>query len=111
MQTLQLDNDNNIVFVRGEPVVIDGIDACAQDTKNRIGIVRGGNPLDTSQGADFYNKLLGKMGGVEYIRESIRERILDNDEITGIRTMETKFENETLTITANIDTIYGDFEL
>lgn len=113
MQTLKLDENNNLVLSRGELVVIDGIDACAQDTKTRIGLVRGENPYDITQGADYYNELLGKMGGTEYIREEVRKRILDNEEIVGIKlmTIEEDHANQQTTVTANIATIYGDIEL
>lgn len=113
MQTLKIDDNNNLVTTNGGLVVIDGVDACAQDTKTRIGLVRGENPYDATQGADFYNELLGKMGGTNYIREEIRKRILDNDEILGIKqmTIEEDRINHRTTLTANIATIYGDFEL
>ena len=113
MQTLKLDENNNLVLSRGELVVIDGIDACAQDTKTRIGLVRGENPYDITQGADYYNELLGKMGGTEYIREEVRKRILDNEEIVGIKlmTIQEDHANQQTTVTANIATIYGDIEL
>ena len=113
MQTLKLDENNNLVLSRGELVVIDGIDACAQDTKTRIGLVRGENPYDITQGADYYNELLGKMGGTAYIREEIRKRILDSEEIVGIKlmTINEDHANQQTTVTANIATIYGDIEL
>ena len=113
MQTLKLDENNNLMLSRGALVVIDGIDACAQDTKTRIGLVRGENPYDITQGADYYNELLGKMGGTAYIREEIRKRILDNEEIVGIKrmTIDEDHANQQTTVTANIATIYGDIEL
>lgn len=110
MQTLQLDKDNNLVLNQGLLTVIDGIDACAQDTKTRVGLVRGENPLNTTEGADYYNELLTKMGGVEYIREEIRARILANAEVVGIRTLavEPDPSTQTMNVTADIATIYGD---
>lgn len=113
MQTLKLDEANNLVVSAGGLIVIDGVEACAQDTKTRVGLVRGENPYDVTQGADYYNELLGKMGGTTYIREEIRKRILDNDEIIGIKQMAVEEDRATqrTTLTANIATIYGDFEL
>lgn len=111
MQTLQIDDNNNLVLNQNSLRVISGIDACAQDTKTRVGICRGENPYDTTQGADYFNELLGKMGGVDYIREIIRMRILDNPEITGINSLDFKPAGDTATLTANITTIYGAVEL
>lgn len=113
MQTLKLDDDNNLVIADKGLVVIDGAEACAQDTKTRIGLVRGENPYDTTEGADYYNELLGKMGGTQYIRAEITKRILANDEIVGIKRMtieEDRAKHQTL-LTANIATIYGDVQL
>ena len=113
MQTLKLDDDNNLVIADKGLVVIDGVDACAQDTKTRIGLVRGENPYDKTEGADYYNELLGKMGGTAYIREEISKRILANEEIVGIKRMTIEEDQRTqkTTLTANIATIYGDVQL
>ena len=113
MQTLKLDDDNNLVIADKGLVVIDGVDACAQDTKTRIGLVRGENPYDTTEGADYYNELLGKMGGTAYIREEISKRILANEEIVGIKRMTIEEDQRTqkTTLTVNIATIYGDVQL
>lgn len=113
MQTLKLDDDNNLVIADKGLVVIDGVDACAQDTKTRIGLVRGENPYDMTEGADYYNELLGKMGGTAYIREEISKRILANEEIVGIKRMTIEEDQRTqkTTLTANIATIYGDVQL
>lgn len=113
MRVLKLDDDNNLVLERGQLVVIDGIDACAQGVKTRLGLVRGENPYDTTDGGDYYNELLGKMGGTEYVREEIRKRILASDEILGIKTLnitENRDEQQ-LVITTEIATIYGDIKL
>ncbi len=111
MQTLQIDNNNNLVLTHGALRVVSGIDAASQDTKTRVGICRGENPYDTTQGADYFNELLGKMGGMDYIREVVRMRILDNDEITGINSLEFTPNGDTAVVTANITTIYGAAEL
>lgn len=113
MKTLKLDQNNNLVITRGRLTIIDGIDACAQDTKTRIGLVRGENPYDTTEGGDYYNEMLNKMGGIEYVREEVRKRIMAGDEILGIKTLsaEENKASQQLTITADIATIYGDTEL
>lgn len=111
MQTLQLDANNNLLLTQNNMAVIDGVNACAQDTRTRVGICRGENPYDVTQGTDYFNELLGKMGGIDYLRENIRLRIMDNDEITGVRSLTVDTDHDTATITANIDTIYGGIEL
>lgn len=111
MQTLQLDEHNNLVFADGSLTVIDGINACAQDTKTRVGLCLGENPYDTEEGIDYFNSVLGKMGGVDNIREKIRKRITANDEIVQINSLQVKQNGKRLNITADISSIYGVFEL
>lgn len=111
MQTLQLDDNNNLVIKNGKLSVIEGIEACAQNTKTRIGICRGENPYNTAEGADFFNELLGKMGGRDYVREVIRKRILANSEIVQINSMDISLAKDELIVTSEISSIYGVFTL
>ncbi len=111
MQTLLIDQNNNLILERNNMQVTDGIDACAQDTRTRVGIVRGENPFDTAQGADYFNELLGKMGGQDYLREAIRERIADNDEIVQINNLQVETDNDTTKVVSEISSIYGVFSL
>lgn len=111
MQTIKLDEFNNPVLENGSLVIIDGVDACTQDTRTRVGLCRGENPYDTGEGIDYFNSVLGKMGGVDNIREKIRKRITANDEIVQINSLQVKQNGKRLNITADISSIYGVFEL
>lgn len=111
MQTLQLDKNNNLVLKQNNIQIIADVDACAQDTKTRIGLCRGENPYNTSEGADFFNEILGKMGGRDYVREVIRKRILANDEIVQVNSMNISNEKDVFTIKSEISSIYGVFTL
>lgn len=111
MQTMKIDDNNNLVLTQGNLEIAEGVEACAQDTKTRIGICRGENPFNTGQGADFFNEFLGKMGGRDYIRETIRNRILDNDEIVQVNSLDISHEKDKLIITSEISSIYGVFAL
>lgn len=111
MTTLQLDANNNLVIDRNNLTTTTGLNACAQDSRTRVGLVRGENPYDTSEGIDYFNEMLGKFGGIKYIRESIRARILDNPEIVSIDDMTITSADGNLNVVAQISTIYGGFEL
>lgn len=111
MQTLQLDEHNNLVLEDGSLIVIDGINACAQDTKTRVGLCLGENPYNTEEGIDYFNEVLGKTGGIDGVREMIRRRIKDNGEIVQINRLSTSSADNVLNITAEISSIYGVFEL
>ena len=103
MQTLQLDEHNNLVLEDGSLTVIDGISACAQDVKTRVGLCLGG--------IDYFNEVLGKTGGIDGVREMIRRRIKNNDEIVQINRLSTSSADNVSNITAEISSIYGVFEL
>lgn len=111
MQTIKLDEFNNPVLENGSLVIIDGVDACRQDTRTRVGLCRGENPYDSEEGIDYFNSVLGKMGGVDNIREKIRQRITENNEIIQINSLQVKQNGKQLNITADISSIYGVFEL
>lgn len=111
MQTLKLDENNNLVVFQGNLQVEEGVDACAQDTRTRIGLCRGENPYNTDDGADFFNEFLGKMGGRDYVREVIRQRILDNEEIVQVNSLSLNTEKDKLVMTSEISSIYGVFTL
>ena len=95
----------------GSLTVIDGISACAQDVKTRVGLCLGENPYDTEEGIDYFNEVLGKTGGIDGVREMIRRRIKDNEEIVQINRLSTSSADNVLNITAEISSIYGVFEL
>jgi hypothetical protein len=111
MESLKIDADNNLVLTQGNLAIAAGVDACAQDTRTRIGFARGENPYDTAAGTDYFSNILGKMGGTDYIREQIRSRIMDNSEITQINNLSLTHEGGTLNLAAKISTIYGNISL
>lgn len=60
MDSLKIDADNNLVLIQGNLAIAVGIAACAQDTRTRIGFVKGENPYDTAAGTDYFSTILGK---------------------------------------------------
>lgn len=41
MESLKIDADNNLVLTQGNLAIAAGVDACAQDTRTRIGLPEG----------------------------------------------------------------------
>lgn len=107
MTTLEMDAHNNLVVENNTLKTITGIIACAQDTRTRVGIVRGENPYNTTQGIAYFDDVLGKMGGFDFLRLAITDRILDNPEINGVRELKIESTGDNTTVTADIETIYG----
>lgn len=111
MQTLQLDETNQLVVTQGSLSVISGVNACAQDLRTRVSLYAGENPFDTAAGIDFDTQLLGKMGGLDYIRDQVRGRILESEEVTGIVRMDVSREKDVMTVSSDINTIYGEVNI
>jgi len=111
MQTLKLDDKNNLVIAKCGLAIIVDVDACAQDTRTRIGLNTGEYPYDTSLGLPFFDEILGKMGGADFIASSIRARILDNPEIVSIERIDITRDHNELDITAEVSSIYGVINL
>lgn len=108
MQTLGLDENNNIVVTQGAVSVIAGADALAQDVKTRIGLCFGENPLNLLEGIDYDNEFLGKKGGQAYYKQAIRNRILEHPhDIQQIDSVDFMANGDKISLTVNIDSIYG----
>lgn len=111
MTTLQMDDNNNLLVKNNNLQTTNAIVACAQDTRTRVGIVQGENPYNTEQGIAYFDDILGKLGGVEYMRLAITDRILDNPEIVGVSNLDITSGEGTTTVTADVETIYGVTQL
>lgn len=112
MQTLGIDENNNLILSQGNLRIKSGINALAQDVKTRIGLCKRENPFNKDEGIDFDNDMLGKMGGVEYYKQALRNRILDNDDgITNINQIQLTRKLNSIELTAEISSSYGVFTI
>ncbi len=111
MQTLKLDDHNNLVVIQGSLAVVSDVEACAQDVKTGLGLCIGENPLNQQEGIDYDNTFLGKGGGESYVKNEVRNRILDHDEVISVESVTLQKQNDTLVLSTKINSIYGVFEL
>lgn len=111
MQTLQLDEHNNLVLEDGSLTVIDGISACAQDVRPASAFVWEKTIRYGRRHSTISTRFWAKPGGIDGVREMIRRRIKDNGEIVQINRLSTSSADNVLNITAEISSIYGVFEL
>lgn len=112
MQTLSLDENNNLILSQGNLDIKTGLQALAQDTRTRLSMCKGENPYDKNEGIDYDNDMLGKMGGIAYYKQAIRNRILDNSEnISNVNKISLDKEGDGLIITAEIESNLGVFDL
>lgn len=108
MKTVWLDENNNLVLRAGSLQIKEGIEALAQDIKTRVGLYRGENRFDITEGIAYDDEMLGKFGGIEYYKQVIRNRIEGADEVEGVKRITVEKNGTQLTITADIKSIYGD---
>ena len=106
MDTLSLDADNNLVIGNNSLQLKSAINACAQDAKTRVGLYLGENQFNLDEGIDYDNEVLGKVGGENYFRAAIINR-LQNDEIRSIYGVSVEKVDDTLQVETEMDTIYG----
>lgn len=112
MQTVRLDENNNIVIYQGNIQVIDGVNALAQDIKTQVGLCARENPFDLNEGIDYDNEVLGRLGGLNYIKDIIRQRVLStNDEVINVENVEVTYEDRGLKIDTRVSSIYGEVVL
>lgn len=107
MRTISLDENNNLNIVNGDMTFKTGITALAQDIKTRVGLYKGENRFDNTEGIDYDNDMLGKMAGIDYYKQAIRNRIEGNAEVEGVSNMTVEKSGTTLNITAEVQSIYG----
>lgn len=107
MQSLGVNNENNLIIEQGSLIVKDGIEAFAQDIKTRIGLNARENPFDLSEGIDYDVDVLGKSGGKTYLKQAIRQRILSFDGVDNIGSLTIEQVGDNVTLTAEIESTYG----
>lgn len=107
MSTIGLDRNNNIKILDNNINLINGVDELSQTLKNKISLCKGENPFNTEDGLDYDSELLDKLGGVDHIKNNIKNIILKEDDVLGIENTDTSIDNNKLTIINKIKTSYG----
>jgi hypothetical protein len=112
MQTLALDDKNNLMIKNGGLFMKKNIAALAQDTKTRVAMCAGENPFNILEGINYDDDMLGKLGGASFYTQTIRNRILEHREkIKNINDLVLKRNADTLEVVAHIESEYGVFDL
>ena len=111
MQTVGLDENNNLIIKQGNLTIKEGINALAQDVKTRVGLCKGENLFDISEGIDYDNEVLGVFGGKDFYAQLIKNRILGNPEVTTVSNVEITRTGRQLNATADVQSIYGNVTL
>lgn len=111
MQTVGLDENNNLIILQGNLTIKSGVNALAQDVKTRVGLYRGENLFDITEGIDYDNEILGVFGGFDLYAQMIKNRILGNPEVKTVSNVNLTRQGLQINATADVQSIYGNVVL
>lgn len=107
MRVRALDANLDMTFGKGEAnFLIDSRAAVAQNILTRLKLIAGEWFLDTTEGTPYGTEILGNVPQVE-ADAAIRSRILGTVGVTEITDYSSALAARKLTVTANVDTVYG----
>lgn len=107
MRYRKLDADGDAVFGRSSlDFISNSPETVAQAVRTRLLLLRGEWFLDVTDGTPYATEILGANTAQTYDL-AIRERILDTQGVTGIVSYESNLADRALTVTATINTLYG----
>jgi len=105
MKLRKLDSDGDYTFGLGAGGFhVDSVEGVAQAIKQRLGLLAGEWFLDQDEGLDM-NLILGYSRGA-YDQE-VKDRIAGTDGVLRIESYSSNLKDRSLTIKANVATIYG----
>ena len=96
-----------IIDNQGNISTIENVDALAQDLSTSLLLNQGENPFNTNEGINYDDNILGKMGGIDYLKDQFLNRINENEEVVNVVNITIKNIDTTLQVETNINTIYG----
>lgn len=114
MQYRMLDENGDYSFGRGSQDFHGGTVAVAQAVKTRLLLLQGEWWEDLENGLPLFQNILGASGspeGLNGIDLLIQERITGTPGVKSLSNYTRSFEDRTLSLTCNIETIYGDAEI
>lgn len=102
-----LDANGDYVFGQGSAEFLqDTPAAVAQAVQTRLKFLQGEWFLDLTDGTAYSTRILSE-GTQTFYDQEIRDRILGTPGVTGILSYESVLNNRQLTVTATIDTAFG----
>lgn len=86
--------------------LVDSPDAVGQAVLTRLKLLQGEWFLDSTEGTPWSTQILGERTRATF-DAAIRERILDTEGVSGIADYSSSVADRRLSVSATIDTIYG----
>lgn len=113
MGDIKLDPDGDIFIEDDDLVLVEGVDAIAQDVEIRLTFFLGEWFLDTRLGVPYFEKILGqKPVRVEVVKSILRKAIMTTPGMKGIADFTVDFDGLTrkLSVSFRGETVEGEFE-
>lgn len=92
MADLKLDASGDLAIENGDLVIIDGVDAVAQDIQVRLKFFLGEWYLDTRLGMPYYGKILGEKPRLNLLKNIFRKAILTTPGMINIDDFQIDYE-------------------
>ena len=111
MTDFKLDNNYDLAIENDDLVLVDGVDAIAQDCEVRLLTFLGEWFLDQRIGIPYYQQILGQKPRLVLIKGIIRKGILTTPGILGVKDLQADYINSTrvLSLSFTADTVEGTF--
>jgi hypothetical protein len=111
MADLKLTTDHDLEFSGGDLVLLDGVDAIAQDCDIRMMTFLGEWFLDTRIGVPYFEKILGEKPRLVALKGIFRDAIMSTPGIESISDFQIDFDglSRELSISFLADTVEGTF--
>jgi hypothetical protein len=111
MVDFKLDGNDDLLIENNDLVLVDGLDAIAQDMQTRLQIFQGEWFLDTRIGVPWFQKILGSKSRSLVVKSVIRKSILTTPGILNILDLNFEFDGttRTLSVSGRCGTVEGEF--
>ncbi|OAE56628.1 hypothetical protein A7J67_08260 [Achromobacter xylosoxidans] len=108
MISFQTDDDNDFVMLpNGNLAMVNDRAAVAQEAKHFAATARAEMIHAYDEGIPFLREAFSKQPNLAQFEASLRRRLLDTPDVTGIVSLDTQIEGETLKYLATLQTTYG----
>ncbi|GAB1830111.1 hypothetical protein [Achromobacter xylosoxidans] len=108
MITFKTDENNDFVTLpNGNLAMEQDVNAVAQEAKHFAATARAEMIHAYDEGIPFLREAFSKQPNLAQFEAALRRRLLETPDVTGILSLDTQVEGETLKYTATLQTTYG----
>jgi len=111
MSDLKLDTNHDLAIENGDLVLVDGVDAIAQDLDVRLQTFQGECFLDTRIGVPYFQSILGQKPRLTAIKGIFRDSVLSTSGVQSISDFTLDYDGSTreLSLSMQVQSVEGSF--